>query len=170
MANFDLSNYIPVNDRVDKFWKKYPEGSIETEIVKWEKDVITMKAKVFKNASDTHPAATGHAYEKDGTGFVNKTSAVENCETSVVGRALAIMGFDVQKSIASKEEVANAILHQYEAIIKKLLMEKHKKDVKKAKAEFIRLTNPQPKQEEISGELTDEDKAEIDNSLDEEVA
>jgi hypothetical protein len=52
------------------------------------------------------------AYEKENSSFINKTSALENCETSAVGRALAILGFEIKKSVASYEEVANAKLNQ----------------------------------------------------------
>ena len=106
--NGALANYVEVNVRIEKFWEKFPNGRIETEIIKWENSVIAMKAKVYKDSSDTAPSAVGHAYEVEGSSFINKTSALENCETSVVGRALAILGFEIKKSIASKEEVANA--------------------------------------------------------------
>ena len=106
-----LKDYIEVNIRIMKFYEKYPEGRILTEIVKWENEVIVMKATAYRDEKDI-PAATGYAYEKEGSNFINKTSALENCETSAVGRALAILGFEIKKSVASKEEVANAQLQQ----------------------------------------------------------
>ena len=106
-----LKDYIEVNVRIMKFYEKYPEGRILTEIVKWEDGVIVMKATTYRNDSDI-PASTGYAYEKEGSSFINKTSALENCETSAVGRALAILGFEIKKSVASREEVANAQLQQ----------------------------------------------------------
>ena len=106
-----LKDYVEVNVRIMKFYEKYPEGRILTEIVKWEGDTIVMKATAYRDNADT-PAATGYAYEKEGSSFINKTSALENCETSAVGRCLAILGFEVKKSIASREEVANAQLQQ----------------------------------------------------------
>ncbi len=107
MSNFDLKDYIEVKDRVSLFWEKYPNGRIESEIVRWEEPTIAMKSCVYKSVEDTNPAATGHAYEKIGEGFVNKGSALENCETSAVGRALAILGFEISKSIASRNEMEN---------------------------------------------------------------
>lgn len=106
-----LKDYVEVNVRIMKFYEKYPEGRILTEIVRWENDVIVMKATAYRNDTDV-PASTGFAYEKEGSSFINKTSALENCETSAVGRCLAILGFEVKKSIASREEVANAQLQQ----------------------------------------------------------
>lgn len=106
-----LKDYIEVNVRIMKFYEKYPEGRILTEIVKWENEVIVMKATAYRDEKDI-PASTGYAYEKEGSSFINKTSALENCETSAVGRCLAILGFEIKKSVASKEEVANAMLNQ----------------------------------------------------------
>lgn len=106
-----LKDYVEVNVRIMKFYEKYPEGRILTEIVKWENEVIVMKATAYRDNSEV-PASTGYAYEKEGSSFINKISALENCETSAVGRALAILGFEIKKSVASKEEVANAQLQQ----------------------------------------------------------
>ena len=106
-----LRDYVEVNTRIMKFYEKYPEGRILTEILDWKDGVVVMKATVYRDSSDII-AATGHAYEKEGSSFINKTSALENCETSACGRALAMLGFEIKKSIASKEEVANAMLNQ----------------------------------------------------------
>jgi hypothetical protein len=111
-----LKDYVEVNVRIQKFYEKYPEGSIQTEIVSWENGVIVMKAYAYRTPDDPKPA-TGHAYEKEGSSQVNRTSALENCETSAVGRALANAGFEIKKSVASKEEVENAI-HQQEQLNK----------------------------------------------------
>lgn len=107
-----LSNYVEVNVRVEKFWEKYPNGRIATELISWDNGVVVMKASAYKELCDPLPSSTGFAYEKEGSSFINKSSALENCETSAVGRALALLGFEIKKSIASKEEVANAKLNQ----------------------------------------------------------
>lgn len=107
-----LADYVEVNVRIEKFWDKWPEGRIDTQIVSWENGVVVMKASVYRNIIDQFPSATGTAYEKEGSSFINKTSALENCETSAVGRALAILGFEIKKNVASKEEVENAKLNQ----------------------------------------------------------
>jgi hypothetical protein len=109
-----LANYVEVNERIMEFWSKYPNGRIHTEIVSWQDSVIVMKASVYKDIADTLPAAVGHAYEREGSTPVNRSSVLENCETSAVGRATAILGLSIKRSIASKEEVANAIKQQEE--------------------------------------------------------
>lgn len=108
-----LKDYVEVKDRIIEFYKKFPEGSIQTEIVElnWEKGIVLMKAYVYRHPDDKRPAI-GHAYEKENDGYINKTSMIENCETSAVGRALAMLGIEVKKSIASKDEVARAIEQQ----------------------------------------------------------
>ena len=111
MASFDLNDYVQVNERIEKFYEKYPEGSIQTEIILNENGMVIFKAYAYRNNEDTRPA-TGHAMEKEGSSYINKTSHIENCETSAVGRALAMLGFEIKKSIASKEEVENAKLQQ----------------------------------------------------------
>ncbi|MDP4087362.1 MAG: hypothetical protein Q8934_22620 [Bacillota bacterium] len=109
-----LKDYVEVNVRVEQFYTKYPNGRIITNLLSWNDGVVVMKAEVYRDLTDQVPSATGHAYEKEGSSFINKTSALENCETSAVGRALALLGFEIKKSIASKEEVENAKLNQNE--------------------------------------------------------
>lgn len=111
MANFNLDDYVTVNERIDKFYEKYPDGSIQTEIVSNENGVVIFKAYAYRDREDTKPA-TGHSMEKEGSTYINKTSHVENCETSAVGRALAMLGFEIKKSVASREEVENARAQQ----------------------------------------------------------
>jgi hypothetical protein len=103
-----LKDYILVNDRILKFYEKYPEGRIVTSIVSWSEGRIVMQATVYRDHETEKAMSIGHAYEQEGSTFINKTSALENCETSAVGRALALAGFEIKKSIASKEEVENA--------------------------------------------------------------
>jgi len=134
-----LKDYVEVNVRVEKFWEKYPDGRIETEIISWENGVIVMKASIYKNLTDNIPSANGFAYEKEGSTFINKTSALENCETSAVGRALALMGFEIKKSIASKEEVENAKLQQNEMVTPEQIGE-----IKTKALEFAQARNQPP--------------------------
>lgn len=107
-----LTDYVEVNVRIGKFWGKYPQGRLHTEIYKWEDGVVVVKAEAYRNIDDLVPAATGYAYEKENSSFINKTSALENCETSAIGRALGILGFEIKKSVASREEVENAQVQQ----------------------------------------------------------
>jgi hypothetical protein len=98
-----------VNERIRYFRSEYPTGSILTELVSLENGVCVMKASIL---IDGELRATGFAYEKEGSTFINKTSYIENCETSAVGRALGIFGIGIDTSVASAEEVLNAIENQ----------------------------------------------------------
>ena len=113
--------YVMVNERVKAFRELCPDGSIETEILNLENGIVTMKATVKDETGKV--LGTGLAQEKETNGYINKTSFVENCETSAVGRALGFAGIGVDGSMASAEEVANAILQQ-ETAKKKITKEK----------------------------------------------
>lgn len=102
--------YAQVNDRVKAFRQLCPNGTIETEIIALENGVVTMKATV--SDEEGHVLGTGLAQEKESSSFINKTSFIENCETSAVGRALGFAGIGVDGSMASAEEVANAMINQ----------------------------------------------------------
>lgn len=102
--------YIEVNQRIKAFRQVYPTGTISTEILSLDNGVVMMKATVLDDDGKT--LATGLAYEKESASFINKTSFIENCETSAIGRALGFCGFGIDSSVASAEEVENAILNQ----------------------------------------------------------
>lgn len=103
-------NYAEVNQRIKAFRMLYPNGSISTNIESLENGVVVMKATV--KDEDEHVLGTGYAYEKESSSFINKTSYIENCETSAVGRALGMLGIGIDTSVASFEEVSNAIEQQ----------------------------------------------------------
>jgi len=107
-----LADYITVNERIMEFYEKYPNGRIITEIVQLQDSIVVMKASVYRSLDEKEPSATGYAYEKEGSSFINKTSYIENCETSATGRAIANLGISIRKSVASKDEVENARLQQ----------------------------------------------------------
>lgn len=102
--------YAEVNQRIKAFRMVYPNGSITTEIVSLENGVVTMKASVVNEEGVL--IGSGFAQEKESSSFINKTSFIENCETSAVGRALGMCGFGIDTSVASYEEVQNAINNQ----------------------------------------------------------
>ena len=102
--------YVEVNKRVMAFRELEPNGTITTDIVNCENGVVTMKATVI--SGDGRILGTGYANEKESSSFINKTSYIENCETSAVGRALGFCGIGVDTSIASAEELLNAINNQ----------------------------------------------------------
>lgn len=102
-----FEDYVPVAERLEKFYERFPDGRVNTFIVQHdlESGFILMRAEVYRSAEDAQPAATGHAFEVRSEGYVQKTSYVEVCETSSVGRALALLGFEVKRGIASREEM-----------------------------------------------------------------
>lgn len=102
--------YVMVNERVKAFRKLLPNGSITTEIVSNQDGVAVMKATITDETGRV--LATGLSYEKESNGYINKTSYIENCETSAVGRALGFLGIGIDGSMASADEVANAIINQ----------------------------------------------------------
>ena len=102
-------DYAEVNQKIKAFRMVYPMGTIETEMLSNVNGVCVFKA-VAKIGETI--LGTGTAYEKEGSTFINKTSYIENCETSAVGRALAMAGFGINTSIASYEDMQNDILNQ----------------------------------------------------------
>jgi len=106
-------DYVLVNERVQEFHRLYPNGSIRTDLVEFT-DRFIVKAEICPDVNDRMRIFTAYAYEMVGSSQINKTSALENCETSAVGRALGFLNIGIDGSIASADEVKNAI-HQQEA-------------------------------------------------------
>lgn len=106
-------DYIPVNERIKAFRYIYPRGQILTEIIGLENGICTIKASAYDE--EGHLLGTGHAQEKETSSFINKTSYIENCETSAVGRCLGMLGIGLDNGFASYEEVANAKKQQEDA-------------------------------------------------------
>jgi hypothetical protein len=122
--------YAEVNQRIKAFRIIYPDGFIRTEIISNENGVCIMKACVgYESEGRERILGTGTAYEKESANYINKTSYIENCETSAVGRALGMAGFGIDTSVASFEEVQNAIAQQ-EAMKKKTEVKQTTKEIK----------------------------------------
>jgi hypothetical protein len=102
--------YAEVNQRIKAFRSICPGGSIMTEMLSNENGMCVFRATICDE--EMRVLGTGTAYEKETSSYINKTSYIENCETSAVGRALGMCGFGIDTSIASAEEVQNAILNQ----------------------------------------------------------
>lgn len=100
-------DYVPVAERLERFYERFADGRVITHIIEHnsESGFVLMRAEVYRSPDDAQPAATGHAFEVRGESYVNKTSYIENCETGAVGRALALLGFEVKRGIASREEM-----------------------------------------------------------------
>lgn len=114
IVNIHGKEYATVAFRLQQFRAKYPLGSIITTLVSDGEGVIVMRTDVYINTTPdtTLPIATGWAEEVRGSSNINKTSALENCETSAVGRALGFAGFGSAEQIASADEVTVAIARQ----------------------------------------------------------
>jgi hypothetical protein len=95
--------------RLEKFIKDYPDFRIATELEVVERDRYIVKAYLFKTASDSLSWATGYAEEKITDRGVNSTSALENCETSAIGRALANAGYAAKGKRPSREEMSKVV-------------------------------------------------------------
>lgn len=100
-------NYACVAARVAAFRELCPNGAITTDILSLENGVVTMRTTVSDETGKV--LATGMAQEKEESSYINKTSFIENCETSAVGRALGMLGIGSDEQMASAEETANAI-------------------------------------------------------------
>jgi hypothetical protein len=94
MAHFNLSEYQTVQERIDLFWLKYPNGRLYTELVSFTPDQVVFKAECYANKDDVYPMAVDYAEERLGSSPVNKTSFLENCSSSATGRALSLLGHE----------------------------------------------------------------------------
>jgi hypothetical protein len=103
--SFNPADYASVQERLPLFWKDCSRGRIITELVVDDGTRIVMKAELFADIADTVPTTTGYAEEIRGSSMVNKTSALENCETSAIGRALANYQYQGSNKRASLEEI-----------------------------------------------------------------
>ena len=104
--------YVEVSERLKFFRANYPDYSLLSDVVEITETTITIKATILDKKQNQ--IASGIAQEVKGSSFINKTSYVENCETSAWGRALANFGIGIDEAVASYNEVANAIEQQKE--------------------------------------------------------
>lgn len=112
MANFNLADYETVDSRIHKLFEVYPLARIRTKLVQMNRNdagqiiQFIFKAEIYRHWQDPVPSATGYAEEILGSSPVNRTSALENCETSAIGRALANLGFSTKGQRPSQEEMS----------------------------------------------------------------
>ena len=103
---FDLSQYETVESRLEKFIGDFPDFRIDTRMEKFEDGRFIVRAAIYRTFADGEPFSTGYAEEKISDRGVNATSALENCETSAIGRALANAGYAAKGKRASQSEIA----------------------------------------------------------------
>ena len=105
---FNLEDYETVEDRLLKFWKDYPDGRIETELIEAATNRFIVMARLYRTEADQRYWASGLAFETITDRGVNATNALENCETSAIGRALANCGYATRGKRPSREEMAKS--------------------------------------------------------------
>src|SRR5688500_11774440 len=105
---WNMDDYEPVEERIRAFYSEHNTGRIVTELVDHNPDFteVLFKAFVYRNPEEQEPAATGYAHEVKGSSAVNRTSWIENCETSAIGRALANLGYGAKGKRPSREEMS----------------------------------------------------------------
>lgn len=107
-SDFNPAGYAPVAERIVQFYEAHPLGRIVTELMSRTDAEVVFRASVYRDASESGPAATGWAAEREGDGDVNEVACLENTETSAVGRALANLGFTASRLRPSREEMDKA--------------------------------------------------------------
>ena len=115
-TNIKGKEYAAVNGRINAFRRLYPQGFITTEIVSLQDGMVVVKATCGYYDDNGQPIilASDHAYEKEGSSQINRTSFIENGCTSAIGRALGAAGLGISTAVASAEEMMNAIKQQDE--------------------------------------------------------
>ena len=117
---FNLEDYETVEERLAKFWKEHPDGRIYTTLVEHTLQRFIVQAAIYRTEVDAHPWTTGYAEETVSTRGVNSTSALENCETSAIGRALANANYAAKGKRPSREEMAKVNQGQPKPFAEKL--------------------------------------------------
>jgi hypothetical protein len=118
---FNLDDYETVEERLVKFWKEHPDGQIHTKLLDSTATRFIVEASIYRTEADSRPWTTGLAEETVQGRGVNATSALENCETSAIGRALANAGYATKGKRASREEMSKvAATHEVKAKVEEV--------------------------------------------------
>ena len=117
---FNLEDYETVEERLTKFWKEHPDGRIDTALVESTLQRFIVKASIYRTEVDAQAWTTGYAEETVSTRGVNSTSALENCETSAIGRALANAGYVTKGKRPSREEMAKVKANEPKPLLTRL--------------------------------------------------
>ena len=109
---FNLADYETCEVRLDKWWKDNPDGRVATELISFQNGQYIVQAYLYRTFADSVAYATGLAEEKITDRGVNSTSALENCETSAIARALANANYAAKGKRSSREEMTKVVKGQ----------------------------------------------------------
>ena len=152
---FTPADYEPVDSRIRRFWTDHPQGRIHTEIVLINETEIVVKASVYTDRDDPRPVSIDFAQETRNSSPVNKTSFVENCATSAIGRALATFSYSPKGFRPSREEMEKVergqlhIVRNWEEDLTKITETKDLEALRKLRADAIRSLQPKEFIEQI---------------------
>lgn len=104
-GGFNLDDYVTVAERIAEFYAKYPDGSLQSDIIELTDSRVCVRVAAYRGPDDKRPAMAHSALGIPGTTPYTRSSELENAETSAAGRAIAFLGFGVKKSIASADEI-----------------------------------------------------------------
>ena len=114
---FNLEDYEPVEERLSKWWKENEDGRVATELISFQNGQYIVQAYLYRTYLDSVAYATGLAEEKITDRGVNATSALENCETSAIGRALANANYAAKGKRPSREEMTKVVQHPVPLVV-----------------------------------------------------
>lgn len=135
---FDLSQYQTVQERIDAFWAKWPNGRLNLDVVLLTENQVVMKAEVYLDKDDLKPATVDYAEERLGTSHINKVSFVENCATSAYGRAISALGgeFSPKGKRPSASEMDKVNRAEWDVIYQKANDQFYVRDIDGLRATF----------------------------------
>ena len=136
-TNIHGKEYVEVHTRIQYFRENFKDWALTTEILELDDARCVMKASIFDK--NDRLIATGTAYEKESSSFINKTSFIENCETSAWGRALGNLGIGIDNSIGSADEVKNAIKNSNKIKMTKDIMDAMLSACKDGKGDIVEM-------------------------------
>jgi len=102
-----MADYVTVAERIQAFYDRFPNGSLQSEVYLLTEEIVVMKSYAYRTADDARPGIGHSSMLIPGSTNFTRGSEIENCESSSVGRAIAMLGFEVKRGIATREEVDN---------------------------------------------------------------
>ena len=157
MPKFNLDNYETVEDRLKKFWRDYPNGRIETEVIHITEDgtCVTIRSEIYKDMEDARPVSTGIAQETKGQGgFANTDAWMENAETSSLGRSLSNWIYQGSgKPRPSREEMSKVGNQDDRVKVEKKRVQKPTKEQKEAMEKVVDEMVAEPKKKNNASAL-----------------